>query len=544
MGANILIDNRIINCKISSEFDIENINYWFDMKQKKFLHNIDTFYYSIKLDNDFTEKSTDINYKRLVRYFKNAMTDIFDFEGIKPFNLLSDENLNLRPFTFSRFYNVCIECPELYDIFIATKVPKGAGDESVTSEIIVQIRSYMLWMYGIHESFERSFHVVQRICEEFNLDIKEVKENRIDYCWHSNYLQNPETFFRIDKFTKMQVSRFKRVHMEYAFKPNEEYECDYISMGKRSDKCFVRIYLKSKEVVEQGYKPWFFRFWLFHGLINRYDNYIYEECFKMRSWKHVDLARIKFYSEYGQDPVDVNWCKKILDGTWEASPDTINKQANKLTPKLTLITNVEFQTMRKMSKSYELLPLKDNSKYDVAQRIYDYLDNRILIADYLTHSTLRLVNPDDNVNKSRCDYVGFWSSLRSTKMIDCKLPNRELKLYRQYNKNLCKDIVKKRLLNSVITYGFYTRGINNDNVIFDCTEALLRLNDNDIQQMKKSKIKKSRQYNAVELSGMIEENNLSYKIVDSEGITYDYNKIKEVISQGEKKNEFNTGTNC
>ncbi len=531
-----MIDLRRIQSKIYNELDTENQEYWFDMKQQKFLHNIDTFYYSIKLSNDFTADSKDRGYKKLIRYFKIAMEDIYEFNGCKPFHLIEEEQLNLRPFTFSRFYNICIECPDLYDIFIASKVPEGADGESVTSEIVVQLRSYMLWMYGVHESFERSYHVVQKICDNFGLEILEVKENRVDYCWHSNYLQDPEEFFRIDKFTKMQVSRFRRVHMEYAFKPNDEYECDYIAMGKRSDKCFVRIYLKSKEVVEQGYKPWFFKFWLFNGLINRYDNYIYEECFKMQSWKYVDTARIKFYSEYGSDQNMISWCRKVLDGVIDVSPDVLNRHANNLTPKLTLITNVEFQTMRKMSKSFPLIPLhRDNSKYDVAQRVYDYIDNRFLIADYLTHSTLRLVQPDDQANKSRRPYIAFWEAMRRTKMIDCKLPKQKLKLIREYHRNLCKDVVKRKMLNSVLTYGFYTRGINEDDVLIDCTEALLRLNDNDIHHMKVSKIKKSRQFNADELSGMVEDHTLcNYKIIGSDGTTYNHYKLKEHICQNKK----------
>ena len=34
---------------------------------------------------------------------------------------------------------------------------------------------------------------------------------------------------------------------------SEGYEIDYVSMGKRSDKVFIRIYLKSKEVIEKNY---------------------------------------------------------------------------------------------------------------------------------------------------------------------------------------------------------------------------------------------------------------------------------------------------
>ena len=533
-----MLDDKARKCSIFSELSNESREYWFDLKRDKFLHNIDTFYYSIKLKNDFTEKSTDLGYKRFTRYFKKAMEDLFEFDGTKPFHMIEGEKLNIRSFTYSKYYNICVECPDLYDIFFASKVPPGSdGQESVTSEIIVQIRSYMLWMYGVHEAFEKSYHVVQKICENFNLEIMDVKENRVDYCWHSNYLQKPESFFRIDRFVQMQISRFKRVHMEYAFKPNDEYECDYIAMGKRSDKCFIRIYLKSKEVIEQGYKPWFFKFWLFNGLINRYDNYIYEECFLQRSWSYVDMARLKFYSEYGTDSNMRKWCKDRVEGIYTISPNKLNKVANTLTPKITLITNVEFQTMRRMSKSFPLLPLRDNSMYDAAQRVYDYIDNRPLITDYLTNSTLRLVNPeDDQENKSRKQNVAFWDALRRTKMIDCKMPNKDLKLIREYNRNLCKDLVKRKMLNSAVTYGIYTRGLNEDEPIIDCTEALLRLNDNDIKHMKQSKIKKSRQFNEGELSGMIEDASLKeYKIVSSDGTIYSNHNLKNIICQN--KNE-------
>ena len=205
--------------------------------------------------------------------------------------------------------------------------------------------------------------------------------------------------------------------------------------------------------------------------------------------------------------------------------------------------------MRKMSKSFPLIPLKDNSIYGVARRVYDYIDNRVLIADYLTHSTLRLVQPEGDINKARRDYVGFWFFLRKTRMIDCKLPNKRLKLIREYHRNLCKDIVKRKMLNSAITLGFYTRGMNEDDVLLDCTEALLRLNDNDIHNMKVSKIKKSRQFNADELSGLIEDSTLhTYQIVDTNGLTYDNYNLKKTICQnktegGNKNDRSNCTTN-
>ena len=143
-----------------------------------------------------------------------------------------------------------------FDIFIAPVVPHGSdGGLSVTCEIVVQIRSYMLWMYGVHESFERSYHFVEQICDFFGLHVAYCQENRIDYCWHSNYLSNPEKFFSPENFYKMRVDRFKDALMHTAKVGSEGYEIDYVSMGKRSDKVFIRIYLKSKEVIEKNYKP-------------------------------------------------------------------------------------------------------------------------------------------------------------------------------------------------------------------------------------------------------------------------------------------------
>ena len=57
--------------------------------------------------------------------------------------------LNLRPFSFAKMYNVCLEYPEWSDIFLAPIVPKSSESAvSVTCELTVKIRSYMLWMYG------------------------------------------------------------------------------------------------------------------------------------------------------------------------------------------------------------------------------------------------------------------------------------------------------------------------------------------------------------------------------------------------------------
>lgn len=500
-----MIDNRLIkDTLIFNEMDIVNQNYWFDFKKSKFLHNIDTFYYSIKFTNDFTADSLDANVLKLRKYFDKAnrrLTANVNIDFLR-LDFGGDHLLNLRPFSFAKMYNVCLEYPEWFDMFLAPVVPRAAGSvDSVTCELVVQIRSYMLWMYGVNEAFERSFEYVKALADYFGLQIAYAQENRIDYCWHSNYLSNPERFFSLDNFYKMRVDRFHDAMMHTEKKGSQDYEIDYVALGKRSDKVFVRIYMKSKEVVEQGYKGWFFYFWLFNGLINRYDLYVYEECYKRRSWQYINMARISYYAEYGSDDSYIRTCRRLLTGEQTMEEDTLQKFADSLTPKVNLVMNVEYQTRRRHSKSYALLPLRDNSAKGPAKRIFDYLDNRKLIMNYLTNEVFRMVEPAGDENKSRRELCSFWKSLRSCKLVDVHIPPKHLKLVREYSRKLNGDLVKRRAINSIVTLGFYNKGINEDNLMQDVVDALCTLNDNDIEKALRYKTKKAQQLNTDELPG-------------------------------------------
>lgn len=491
--------------QIYQEFSDSDNNYWFDFCQKKFLHQIDTFYYSVKFDHDFSSDSKDDKVIRFRKYFEIKQKELFEsFDSSSVFYLKDLGNLNLVPISFSGFYRICLEKPEEFNIFCAPVVPKSQGGDSVTSEMIVQIRSYPLWMHGVHASFERSYRYVKAIADYFDLSIDSVKENRVDYCWHSNYLQNPEKFFSIENFYKMRVDRFRGAHFNTEKVGTDDYLIDYVALGKRGQKCFIRIYLKSKEVIEMGYKPFFLKMWLFHGLINRYDNYCYEECFKRGQWGYLDIARLKYYSEYGKDEIFKKKAAEIVSkNEYQLHvTDEIRKFADSLTPKINYVMNVEFQVMRKASKSFPLIQFKDNGNKGVTQRIYDYLDNHYLIANYLTKNIFRLVKPVGDPNKSRREDCGFWKSLRSTKMVDVLIPPVELPFIRQYNRKLSIDVLKRQIVNKAVMLGFYQKGINHDTAAQDAMDAILVLNDNDIKSAMRYKKKKSRQLSAKELSGL------------------------------------------
>lgn len=509
-----LLDLRFLkDTYIYNEFDEVENAYWFDFKKKKFLHNIDTFYYSVKFKQDFTADSKDLNVKRFRRHFEGIASmweKLNDYSSGVSFYLPElPGTLNYKPFTYAGWYNICLECPEYFDIFFAPKVPHSQDDgDSVTCECVVQIRSYMLWMYGVKLAYDRSFEYVKAIAQHFGLDIEFTQENRIDYCWHSNYLKSPEKFFTPENFYKMRVDRFKDALIHTSKKGSEDFEIDYLAIGKRSDKVFIRIYLKSKEVVEKGYKPWFFKVWLLNGLINRYDFYCYEYAFLKHSWKSLDLGRLQYYAEFGRQKHYVEKCKRILAGEEDISPDSLRRLADLLTPAVNLIMNVEFQTMRKHTKSYQLIPFFDNSDKLTSRRIYDYLDNRKLICDYLTSKVFRLVEPHEagvnDSNKSRRDYCAFWKALRMCKLTDSFVPEEDQALVRTYTRKLNSEVVKSRAVKAAITYGIYTRGINGDSPLRDCMEALCMLNDNDMEDALRYKTKKIRQFNENELADTME----------------------------------------
>ena len=513
-GCVILVDVRLIkDTYVYNEFDEVENTYWFDFKQKKFLHNIDTFYYAVKFKQDFTADSKDARVKDFRRKFEalsRQWDDLNSFDASVSFFVPGmPDALNYSPFTYAFFYNVKLECPELFDIFFAPKVPHSADNgDSNTCECVVQIRSYMLWMYGVKLAYERSYAYVQAIADYFGLEIDFVQENRVDFCWHSNYLKNPEKFFTPENFYKMRVDRFKDALIHTSKKGSENFEIDYLAMGKRSQKIFIRIYLKSKEVVEKGYKPWFFKVWLFNGLINRYDMYCYEYAFLKHSWKSLDLGRLQFYAEYGRQKHYVEKCRRILAQEETMSPDSLHAFADRLTPAVNLIMNVEYQVMRKHTKSYELIPFFDNSDKLTGKRIYDFLDNRKLICDYLTNKVFRLVEPHEpgknDSNKSRRDLCAFWKALRGCRLTDTFVPPDDVGLVRTYTRKLNSEMVKSRAVKAAITYGIYTRGINSDSPLTDCIEALCMLNDNDKHDAYNYKSKKVRQFNANELTDTME----------------------------------------
>lgn len=512
---------RISNCVIYKELSEDDLKYYFDQKTKKFLHNTDTFYYSVKLREDFTKLSRDKNVLAFRRAVEKLNTKLqmqqFSSDTQQFFVPGKGDYLNVISGAFAKFYSFHLSMPDEFDIFFAPVVPSSSEDcvsDSVTSEIIVQIRSGLLWSLGVHAAFERTYSWVQEICNMYGFHVIDVKENRTDFCYHTNYLDAPEVFFAPGSFDAMKCTRLGD-GTRYIFKDDgsRSDKFAYLSRGKRGDKTFLRIYNKTMEVVEEGYKAFFLKTWLFHGLINRYDFDILERCYLKQNYKYSTIARLNFYLQHGTNPFYLDLCKQQI-AIYEKGNKITDKMislCDKLTPPITTIINVEFQLMRKGSKSYDLLPIKDNSSKGPCRRVYDFLDNRRLITDYLTSKIFRFVEKTGDENKSRRPDCGFWNALRHTKMVDCaKLPEG-LQIHRVYSRELNVVKMKQKIIHSAVTYGMYNKGINDDSPVSDIMLSILKLNDNDIHDAEVYKRRRAKQMNKEALMNALPDKVTKYE---------------------------------
>ena len=508
--------------------------FWFSKKNKKFLHNIDSLYFSVFLEEDFTKHET-INHKgvRVHPSVRRLRTVIDRYEReVEYSSAFSEFNCDyvinfLKLGSHAHMFTFHLECPGRFDVYIAPYVPKNEKGGCVTNQIHVQIRAEYLWEVGPKLAFDYAMGYINLFCAHFKLTITNVQENRVDFCYHTNALTNPEKFFSSDSFPDKIVTTLGRNKegelrfqpMYYIDQKANTKEFAYLPFGKRSDKCFLRIYHKTKEVVQQGYKGFFFYIWFFNNLISRYDLYCFEEAYKVRSWKYVDVARLKFAKEYMKDELDpytlstINALLDVNDNKYDYA--AIKKLADKLLPAVTRVYNIEYQVMRRMTKTIEIRPFRDNM--GVSKRMYDFLDNHELIVDYLTDKVFRIVDydPDKDINRSRAPYCDFWRRLRGTKLVDAPSCHN-LKLTRKYSSELDLQIRKTRAVRAISSVALAVSQDSETTIVEDAVELLSMLNDNDVRAIKNYKLNRAKQMPKREIPPPDPERFRKFIIVDDD----------------------------
>ena len=84
--------------QLYQDMPIDEQHDWFGYSQKKFLHNIDTFYYSVKFRNDFRLKTSDAHVLKMRRFFK-LQYDYLNNNEDQPELYLPDMGRNISTFS-------------------------------------------------------------------------------------------------------------------------------------------------------------------------------------------------------------------------------------------------------------------------------------------------------------------------------------------------------------------------------------------------------------------------------------------------------------
>ncbi len=464
-----MIPKYVSRSLVYKEFSNYFKDEWFNLTSKKVIHNIDTFYYNIFLKDDgFNEDNIFI--KHFIDYLEELKSEA---SATTNREIYISDNIVFKPFRFT-IYDYRFTYNNFFDIFIARVIPNND-----TPRIQVQLRSVGIWTKGIEALINESFNFLTDFLNANNVEISEVRENRIDFCYHTNSIQDTSKVFSTDNVQRHCKSSFTLGQNVFRFGSNG-VTVDYLALGKRqSNNIFFRAYNKVREVIEQNYKGFFIDYWYQSGLINAYDKYVYSYAFEKRSYNAVHIGRINWYLEYGTDNGLKARLKHILDKYSLKSDNSmfLEKSIKGLLPNVTAVTNIEFQTKRKfyhtMDKFINDLPCsldKSNNLF----RLFQIIDNRKPFLNYLTTFTVRFVKNRSVALKDEV-YCDFWK-----RIVCCTLPSKvDNSVVRDYSRSIDIKRVTNNITNSIATFSVYKNKTNSKSFKDDFCDYLSYLNDND-----------------------------------------------------------------
>jgi len=165
----------------------------------------------------------------------------------------------------------------------------------------------------------------------------------------------------------------------------------------------------------------------------------------------------------------------MLKRDYKSNLEHVRKYAATLLPNVTLIMNVEFQTMRKFyyycSDSF-INQLQTNDNNEITNRLFKIIDNRKIFLDYLTTKTVVF-------KKNDVEVADWWNRLTKLKIKSNICDD----LLKEYTRNLEIDKIKSKIKGDIATLNMY---LNRDNTSLndDLSAVLCCLNDNDIENLR------------------------------------------------------------
>lgn len=466
--------------QIYNEFnETERLN-WFDINKEKVLHNIDSLYFNIYVVEPITQKC-----------FLQKLDSLRELAEIEPY-YVKEWDMNFNKYAVKGF-DYCLDKQDNFQIFL-----KRSRRNSSLPICRVQISSALLWEVGEYKAVEKGYEYAKRIMEGYYTPC-ELKECRIDYAYHTNYIRNIDKFINSSNVNKVQVSRFRKAFMVADLTNDEEAQIETIGLGSRSSKSvYVRIYDKTTEVVQNGYKAFFFAIWKENKLISNYDLYCYELAYKNRSKLWLTKARLVFYSQYGSDPNIRLRCNNILSDYEKLERVDLERFANEITPKPTMIVNIEYETGSNFYKSLDecisIFPSFTKVDNIIFNRVYKILDNKQSILNMLTTEVFRIIDIKDTVHKRKRekDLHPLWKIITTLKI---ESRSEAVALIRKYNRSLNAEVIRLQIVNKISTLSFYENGDNENNLYDDTIEFLGTVSENEVKKGLDYKKKKANQLN-------------------------------------------------
>ncbi|MBE6536891.1 MAG: hypothetical protein E7673_02950 [Ruminococcaceae bacterium] len=475
--------------KIFDEFTPEEQELYFSIKEKAVSHHVDTLYYSVYIKEDEVEirNASIMGLLQALREAKERKLScvseevmFFDF-SVSAFGAAISAGMYMNRLSYG----------EDFDVFISDYIPNIQ-----TPRIQVQLRTRSLVLDGLYGSIKKSFEKVDELLTAYGLEIGEIVENRIDYAFHTNAVQKPSEMFSDESLSQHLVTSFREVwkHVWITNNQDEFFDLDYVALGSRkSNSVFFRAYAKAKEVVQLNYKGFFFEKWRARGLISRYDQFVYEKAYELKSFKTGCLVgRIEWYLRYGKDDELKEKLSKLLK-TCNVNSDNnphIENEIKGILPPPTVVLNLEFETKRKFYtklddfiSSYEFIHSEDVS----LKRLYKVLSLRREIIDKLFTDVVKFV---ENRLYSESDEMDFWKRIRRVKIED--QPDKPvLNAWYSYSRNLDVRRTKRSFSANLASLAMMQRNEASESLFSDdMWEALVLLNDNNMAKISKTSSKK------------------------------------------------------
>ncbi|ONI42171.1 hypothetical protein AN639_02130 [Candidatus Epulonipiscium fishelsonii] len=443
---------------IYKEFnDADRIKY-FDLTSNKVLPRIDTIVINVYLDDyDSTLSRRFVSFLDDCKELASSCKKRYYIDAFGCYCLGS--GISMYPYILSKLNNDT-QSEEFKIMFMKTQFNLDAPPCQVI------FSSQYLWSVGYEVAMESAIDFLSYILD--GICIVDTSISRVDYAFHTNYIKDIDNYF--SSLNERQVSRFNCFQKWGTFEGSGKDKTNMVSFGKRSGKnVYLRIYDKTEEIISSGKKPFFFEVWYANKMISLYDKFVYEDTFKSgKSFSYTYISRLKFYLEFGSDDDLKKECRFYIENIGKLNFDKIIDFANSITPKITAIVNVEYETRRKFYHSIaDFMTRMECNRLGVLKECFLVLDNCDVIINYLTSTTFRLVKRDGNKLKKDCDYDAFWKILRKASL-DCKKYDSVIRVY-SHNFDIHKCIldISKKLSNlSLLRYGQNEDSLISDLVLF------------------------------------------------------------------------------